>query len=524
MQQTPFSEQSHIHSSPDQDQLRWAPECRFLSDAVNEKTKSFQKMLVCSEPEFDFAPFARESWELPDNSENSSTFNSELSPQAVRLLQALDDLHARMPIVGTKIMAILAATVSRGLPLQLEVNWRCCHWLLTDSYLRQERIELGLLLWLNWPERYVGPLNDLSETLLQLFVQEAVANPSYVLEQIDRIQFHNATRRNFFPDRPQVRPSDLSRFNSDFAVTTSDDGLLLLQLGEAVKGVDPHFAKSLFLRYLFHAALQFRDYPASADDLRKVASDIFALELHCPHTELVPRAKVLTYLIKSGQPDAVWWPAALEQLFKLAERVETREEKGAHLTTVALNSMPNSAIFDRAMAAYEQFAPDFRIADPERGEGGGARASTLIATMNSAAGYENNARNKALPPWPDHPIVRVAMNAYWECVDWLDDFPSYTCLMCLAEGITSGPDELSAQAVERLVAVFERLAPLSPQLGALIVKDMATSSQFVNWRAPREHYQARCGEVLECIFPIFHAIDPAAADVAKRAGLRHWSA
>ncbi|MBM4180885.1 MAG: hypothetical protein FJ209_04945 [Betaproteobacteria bacterium] len=479
-------------------ELRWS--FRFYGSSEDiQKHDAYRRKLMAHEPWFRFAPYARDLRVLPESATyGGPDWTKKLSEGAERYLAELDDLHARRPRAAIKIAAIVVATTSMHYVLAKEAGRRVCTWLLEDDVPSRTRIELGISIRETWPDKY-NKVEGLEHALLELIVQESEVDPKYILRMIQPLRAKSG--------------------NAGWVFTSQEDPELLLVLGRNLKPLAPAFCKSVLSNYLFLGRHPVFSFSPPSDALRRVADELLALETATPYANNQQAGSVYYQLGQWGHPDAGWYASVLERLFAAAERSEQPMQAVGWFRAVAINAVPGSALHSRAMTRFSTWADGYRELALETDRALQEHARKLLETVSVARSEKViQGRNVDLPANPGHPIVEVAVRAYWGLVDWLAAQHSAWCLPVLALGIERDEAGLAEQAVERLAEVFEAMARRDSKTAEATLVRLARNTFYSDADANRK---TRCVGLFHRLLPVLQTIDPEAAARAKKDGFHN---
>lgn len=471
-------------------QLRWSFPARALVE-YGRDVHGVQESIVQSEPNFDFAPWAKLARSAPEcGARLDQDWLQRLSVEAQRLLEELDELQASQVRCALKIAAIISATTPSSFLLKKEVDARCCRWLRANAPSQPELLELGIRLW-QW-ERKAGPLRrtkgieSFTKTMLELFVEAAERDPDHVAALVR--QTCSNGHGVFWPD--------------DIRETESH-----LALGRKLHRVFPKFSLDMLLSSLSDYRSPYFEKQGAPDvECRMIADEAFELMARLLPDNPNDRPWVYERLALFGYRDAPWYPQILEHLLTRAPAGRDQSETLRYTRCVALHAPLGHAL---SLAALEQFAElssNIELLSctnhPFSRCFGDVVEATALCTDQTCGD-----RNRDFPPLQEHPLRIIARKAYWACVDAVEHRQSAQSLELLSVIIQRGEEDDSLAAADRFALTFRSKATLDPARIAVCLEDLAESSHGRR-QAPRQNRPQRCKSVCERVAPIFGHIAP----------------
>ncbi|MBC3890596.1 hypothetical protein H8K35_02890 [Undibacterium sp. LX40W] len=419
-----------------------------------------------------------------------------ISVAATTYLEELDALHTKNPLIAIKLAAIGAATVSRQYRLGQDMMQRVSKWLSDDQVPIRDRIELGLLIQANWPDRY-NKLDGLEEQLLDILVIESSAHPKYVHEIIEK--HHEGTRA----------------FSGDI-FSSSDDPNKILLIAQNLKAFEPQFYIHALRNYLEHGRSRYGLFEAAEPQLRSIADKYFLAVQSEPGLKETEKGLHYFWLNALTYPDAKWYPIVLRRLLDAADECNNPYYAAEWNRSVALNANPQSEIFSVAIQSYTRYLQSFLT--PNITDQNILRNFSRFLNESLDCALEDGAsrgRNYSVPSSPKHPIVELTRQAYWDLVALATTLPTGIVLHILSRGVANDDTILATTAATKIVEVFESKAKQNLNEAAEVVGffDCYHWSSGVN-----DVKRARCLDVWRQLSTILTEVSPEAAKKAETFG------
>ncbi len=496
-----------------------------------EAVLKFVEEIAVSELQTDLASQAKKFSTLRPN---YKTIPFQPHPEIPKYFDEVDLLYQGNPLAAFKL-AVIVLVIARysepGLPFG-EFEKRLLQWLIAPDLPRQLRIDLGVRLWIHLP--FMGQnfkRDHLIQPLVQILVEEAEVAPEYASSIFDLI----ASQEGAGGDRRTYL------FNS-FAENPDD----FLQFAKFVHKQHPELLVSGLQHCLYQCRCYQRRkrtdtedyfYQPSENRLREVSAELFdGLDAwESPES-------VLHQLILDAYPDEIWYPTLFERLWNL-EKIkplpDTNTIKNCYLVVInAPNSLPMRA---EAQEKIRQWAFSYKTLYESIQDnlaqyrdwkfwptGRSIRkqelidhARSLIESINDASHPEYpQTRNKSLSVPTECQIVGIAVEAYWQMVDWLEKTDTYLTLQVLVVGVAPRTFavpltvELAEQAKTKFLALFDSFLPDHIEESTVLIEQMINDTRYTG-------YKETFGPLLDNIYPKLYALDSHAAKTAHESAKKN---
>ncbi len=480
--------------------VRWSYQIYYRNEE-RERHEALCEKLMESESVFLFESYASALRKLPESERiGGPEWCQASSPAAKTYLAKLDQLFIRKPLLAIKIAAIIAATTSRHYILQKEALSRMCRWLNKEGTSQSDRIELGFIIHDAWPDDYQRQ-DSLQKTLLELLSKESVHNPEYVFRIAEKYRMKSGG-------------------SLGYVFAHADDLTTLLTIGQNLKSVAPEFAKAVYQIYLFNGRHQIMSFQATDEELRRVANELFELETSAPSPDTMKSGIVFNDLCKWGYSDAVWYPTVLERLYVAAGAIKDPIKAAQWHRAVAINVPAQSPLYTQAIDGFSKIANAYLNLRSDGYYEIRSFAKLLLETQQIAC--DANAvwgRNVSVTPNPHHPIIEIAMNAYWGLVARLRDIPSMMVLTALVVAVESAEELTANAAANRMCDIFKDMAELDVNAASSSLAELAHHEWYSN---TDDSIKSRCLTLFTQLCPILESISIQAAAHA-RSGLTNSS-
>lgn len=167
----------------------------FEREELKKKKSDFRELLVATEPNFDFQPWASnfysaEQWSQEGNCWVSySPHNDKLAEKIQNYLDKLDELQQREPIIAIKIAAILITISSHSFNISKQAKERLLTWLQDSNTPLAVKIDLGILISKNWPDQFLSSYSftEVNSVIFDLMVELAKKEPNSAIQRIHEI-------------------------------------------------------------------------------------------------------------------------------------------------------------------------------------------------------------------------------------------------------------------------------------------------------------------------------------------------
>jgi len=462
------------------------PRCAWYKPELEGRRNLLREKLTEIAPRFTYTPLLADLGKLPERIQSTEKIQeSSLSPAASSFLERLDAVHRENPLPAIAFAAYTFAACNPQHMLAQEAARRVCDWLQEDSAPSQERIDMGIVVWREWPESHYQ-LPGLHSALVDLLADESNRDRAFVLSRL---------------------PAPYGRWANGILVTSTDAPAKLLLAARNLRGLDPEFAKSALQNYLRIAANPVSPQHAPEAEIRQAAAELFALECEIPAADGARTVTILNDLILWGHTDAPWYDQALAQL-------EDAASGAWSFAVIAVNAPAYSPLRARAIEAFRHAANDYQTIpriSPHL-----LHVANLLADIpqdvdNDA--WHGGIRNAHIPCDPQQPLREIARTAFWNLVDWLQQQPSAIVLTVLLHAIESDENPDAEQAIALVEALFEAKARQYPAQSELMLIRLANNNWFSNVSKTR---RARCRKLFNRLLPLLEAQSPEAAERARK--------
>nr|WP_020406512.1 Imm49 family immunity protein [Hahella ganghwensis] len=305
--------------------LRWTPRQEEGVHSRELEAQKFIQQIVESSPEFDFEPFAVGLLALPE-SHISPAKGFPLTPATQKYLLLIDKLAKEHPIDALKLITILycnqQTSILGAYPEALfeEFQTRFTNWFCHLESPRKSRIEWGLYCRSNWPNKYMSNVtwDIIIPSMINLFVEEASADPVYILSKFDEL---TASQR------------DPSHIFNQFKEDPKD----FLRFARAIKNQRPNLLLNSLARCLQESRRGYGNFQMEEDEIKEFGSELF--QLLSSDLEISNLQGLYRHLILYAYPDQPWYDTALEQLWQL-ESAKAEIDRGTpeNCFYIALNT------------------------------------------------------------------------------------------------------------------------------------------------------------------------------------------
>ncbi len=450
---------------------------------------------MAGQPDAPFARFARRSAALVETRNTvEHALCAALSPGAETLLRDLDRLHRQNPLRAVAVAAIVCAHSHYQYQLTKQLADRLSHWIGEDGPMAYSLFDLGFTLYESWPDPLSFRLKDrLAPVLLQWIARESAVNAE-------------AAYRNVH--------DKFSQFSHNFGhiFGWNDDKAVLLRIAAAFKAIDPAFTKSVLLACLKSG--RYAEGPEKPDDaqLRAIANELFEMVANAPAQSSEEVGHFYIQFSATGFPDAPWYPVILQRLFDACVAISDAEKAAVWSRAVAINADAGSALAGQALAWFTG------LVEASADAGKTDLTKVLVETANIGIADRRAYMwgwNVSVPPNPIHPILTVALQAYWRIVETLTARASANALFALVTAIEGEDDAMADAASSRMRAVFETIANADAGGAARALGKLARNSWYSGLTPGR---RARCRSLCDELMPVLAVISPEAVDLAREAG------
>lgn len=464
----------------------------FKSASREQVLVDFIQKIIDSEPDFDFDPYKVSLKVLQESL--GYKHDAELNILAYEYLEILRQLQRQSPRPALKLMTILVAYGQRayypqklGLAFHLILN----ELLASECLPRKERIEWGVNCWMNWPLRDKCR-DEMVPTLVQLFIQEAQVDPDYILAHYDAIADRGSTNSYIFHMSEAV------------------DGFL--QFARLVKAQRPVLLIDCLQRILGDAGRGSGNYHPSEAELRSFAKELFDLSEDDQYAALINHQSICRDLIHYVFPDEPWYAALFQRLWRIEGLKGVIDKRSAHnYAYIALNAPSGHALIAPAQAFFHHWAFNYRGFDDKQPDALIDHADRLLGMINAIC-HEKHAmlRNKSLPVPESNVLVDDAITAYWQMVDWLQEYYPKFCFYVLSKGLERGwgtvpqTHMLGEQAHQQFVEMFGSFCRQHTADAVDVIAYMIENSRFSS-------IDVHLYKILDQVYPMLHGVDAKAA-------------
>ncbi|MBC3873576.1 hypothetical protein [Undibacterium flavidum] len=465
----------------------------------NIEKENFIVVIQESTPDYDFSALAVELSALPERRGYDQKME-DLSPQARKLLNKIHSINRRNPILGLKIMTLLACDFGHTLYTDNfgeTIYPTLKTWLLSDALPRQMRIEWGMFCWKNWPNLLANySKNELIKPLSQLLIEESRTNPEFILSIYDSIPERNWAGKGIFNEFHED-PEDILLFARN--VCHLRPPILVHAL---INLIDVRNGKKF-------------DYPISIDKRKNACNELYEISQKNVDISTELLEEILRRLILRARPDFAWYPQLHERLWNI-ERNKSEQDFWSirnHMI-VSINTRKEFSFLSEVQASYQQWLNIYKTKSWLSINSVVDHTKSMLELIDFALNVEFPiTRNCSRSEPMNRQLIEETVIAYREMIAYLN--AADIELHCYALETAAERDtftvklteEIGNQAQQLLTNAFRELCELNGEKAASLITYMIRHSAFTG-------IKIQIGKMLDTIFPVLHSIAP---DLANRA-------